>query len=815
MGVRLLQSWTLRRNFMNSLLEIIKTNHEKRDLEKKQELLSRYRYYYDSLEIDDEAILIESAHGESVYGNMYYILKELATSTDYVSYKKYVVYRNTEQKNLIINKLSTGKNIIPIKYKSDLYYKVLASAKFLFNDTSFGSFYIKKDGQIYLNTWHGTPLKHMGRKHSTGRHTLGNIQRNFLMADYILFPNDYSADIMIDDYMIRNLYNGKYIFSGYPRNTELLKQTDVESIKQKLNLTGKKIYTYMPTWREDDGIENVLDVLKFFNEHLENDEVLYTNIHILESNNINLDRYKKVKPFPKNFETYEFLKISDCLITDYSSVMFDFAITGRKIVLYTYDEDEYINYRGLYIDLAELPFPNTKNVESLIDEIRTPKQYNDNEIIKKYCQYENIKATKNICDLIIKGECPELEVVSAKGNGKKNVLIFSGNLAQNGITVSLLSLLKKLDRTKYNYYVTFGCKSVSNHLEQLDKLYELVDYIPMQGGIVYTNEERNASKAFKKDKTVDFQTYWNDVKGAFELNIKRLYPNFNYSAAIQFNGYDTNRILEFSLMDAKKTIYVHNDMVREIEDKGYPNKEVLEYAYSHYDNVAIVTEAMRKSTEVISKRKDNIIVANNVINKDNIINQSKKKVSFDDDTISNYSLGEILDKIKKSKIVFVNVGRFSQQKGQDRLIKAFAKYHEKHKESTLMIIGGYEQDNYYSRLLELGRGEGIEDCLIMIKSMSNPYPLIKQADGFVLSSLYEGFGLVLAEANILGLPIVSTDIDGPRAFMKENGATLVEDSEDGILQGLELIGSGKEKYIEIDYNKYNQHCIEQFEGLLV
>ena len=99
--------------------------------------------------------------------------------------------------------------------------------------------------------------------------------------------------------------------------------------------------------------------------------------------------------------------------------------------------------------------------------------------------------------------------------------------------------------------------------------------------------------------------------------------------------------------------------------------------------------------------------------------------------------------------------------------------------------------------------------------MSNPYPLVKQCDYFAFSSLYEGFGLVLAEADILGLPCFSPDLPGPRSFMKKYGGLLVENSEKGILSGMEACINGiTPKKLQVDYEEYNKTAVEQFESML-
>jgi CDP-glycerol glycerophosphotransferase len=104
--------------------------------------------------------------------------------------------------------------------------------------------------------------------------------------------------------------------------------------------------------------------------------------------------------------------------------------------------------------------------------------------------------------------------------------------------------------------------------------------------------------------------------------------------------------------------------------------------------------------------------------------------------------------------------------------------------------------------------------VILVLSMSNPLPLIKACDGFILGSFYEGFGLVIVEADILGLPVVSTDITGPRLFMKNNKGTVVENTDAGVEEGFRLLIEGKVPLLTTDYKKYNENAVNEFYELL-
>jgi CDP-glycerol glycerophosphotransferase len=98
--------------------------------------------------------------------------------------------------------------------------------------------------------------------------------------------------------------------------------------------------------------------------------------------------------------------------------------------------------------------------------------------------------------------------------------------------------------------------------------------------------------------------------------------------------------------------------------------------------------------------------------------------------------------------------------------------------------------------------------------MTNPLPIVKACDGFILASHYEGIGLVLVEADILGLPVVSTDITGPRTFMQNNNGTLVPNTFEGVEEGFRLLIDGKVPMLTSDYKKYNENALEEFKKIV-
>lgn len=783
---------------------------------------SKYLEYYERLPIDDKAILLESEHGKKLDGNIFYILRYLATSKKYSGYKIYLsaIKRNHERfSEFLANHGIEG--VILVTTATDDYMRVLASAKYLINDTSFAQYYLKKEGQIYINTWHGTPLKALGKSDNGEFYAIGNIQKNFLASDFLLYPNEYTKQIMLRDYMLKNIARGKSFLSGYPRNEIFFDTEAGEIIREELGHGGKRVYAYMPTYRGNitrgkTGISTAFLVYYLYqiDRMLTDGEVFYVNLHPLAKDSVDFTCFKNIRQFPKEYEVYEFLNSVDVLITDYSSVFFDFATSGKKIVLFPYDEEEYISGRGMYVDMREFPFPRVYDEHQLLAEIRSEKNYSDDAFLETYCKYESIDASKRLCDYFILGKDTGISPEPIESNGKKNVLIYAGDLAPNGITASLRSLLAYVDLSKYNYYITFVSDMVKRFKDAIREFPEGVNYIATTGDMNLSVKDRIIRKLFKYG-LISAGRYMRLSGKCSEYELNRKYADAKIDTLVQFNGYDFEVILGFSVFKGNNIIFVHSDMLQEARTRGNQRLDVLKHAYNSYDHVAIVTEDMRVPTKKISGREDNIRVVKNTINYRLVRERGAMPVAYDGytkATVSEEALKEILASGAKK---FINVGRFSPEKGQDRLINAFARYTQKvNSDAYLIIIGGRSAPGYFEMLIEMSEKLGVSDRVILLERMSNPYAVLNACDGFILSSRYEGFGLVLAEADILGKPVVSTDIPGPRGFMQLHGGTLVEDSDEGIYQGLCMLADGLVKPMNADYEGYNAEAVAQFESML-
>ncbi|WP_256869151.1 CDP-glycerol glycerophosphotransferase family protein, partial [Enterococcus thailandicus] len=213
-----------------------------------------------------------------------------------------------------------------------------------------------------IQTWHGTPLKRLGLdiKNVTMPGTDTNKYReNFKNEaarwDYLISPNAYSTEIFRSAFA----YEGEILEIGYPRNDILLLPDNSEKIKQirkKLTIAeNQKVILYAPTWRDNQFIKK--GAYKFDNQfpfteilEQESDTIILTRLHYLVAEQFDPKQYGNRVIDVSSYEDISHLYlIADLLITDYSSVMFDFALTKKPMIFYMYDLDSYgQEIRGFY-----------------------------------------------------------------------------------------------------------------------------------------------------------------------------------------------------------------------------------------------------------------------------------------------------------------------------------------------------------------------------------------------------------------------------------------------------------------------------------
>jgi Putative glycosyl/glycerophosphate transferases involved in teichoic acid biosynthesis TagF/TagB/EpsJ/RodC len=805
-------------------------NPFKKIIEKYRRLpkLAKYRYtaYYEKLPVSEDTILIECFNGDGITGNPFWLLKAICGDKRLARYKLYVAANQKHYSEVCRALKVHGLDRATALAKYDkLYLKLLASAKYLITDVSLPIFFIKKPGQILLNVWHGTPLKGLGRSIRDNPHAIGNVQRIFLMSDYLLYPNRFTFDRMREDYMIAPYFKGKYVLSGYPRNDILFDREAAQKVREKLGLEGRRVVVYMPTYRDcadeeektyhDRMLRGALNAIEY---SAPGDITVIAKLHHLSGGSIDFTGFKRVIPFPDEYETYEVLAAADCLVTDYSSVMFDFAGTGRKIVLYAYDSQRYRDTRSMYFPLERLPFPIVTQPDSLAKEVGLPAYEPYADAMKEFTRYDCPDSSEKLVNLLFFGRTSKgMEIIdgSVFHNGNPNILIYAGTLIKNGMTTALMGILENTDTSKYNYLLTFYQKLVGDTKDVLNRLGRDVGYLGMPEGKPITYYEAICQYLYFHFN-VDLGFTRSAVRKISERDALRCFCGIDFHSAIHYTGYEKNVIHLFNAMNTRKIIYVHNDMLRETSSKGNIHRLSIMTAYREFDRIAAVRESMRSeiSGYIAADSVDRIAVAHNLNNIGYIRNRASEPLAFDADTWCNVSLDRVKEILALPEAArFIDIARFSPEKGLDRLVDAFVRCNREHPETYLFVIGGYGAAFDALR-------EQIEDCgcdhIVLIKSIRNPYPILAKCEAFILSSRYEGLPMTIMEALILGKPVVSTDIPGPAEFLRESGCgLLVEDSTEGVLDGFNAYYDGRLRSLKpFDAEAFNRKALAEFYGLL-
>ncbi len=320
---------------------------------------------------DSQLIVFESNFGK-VYGqNPRYIYEELLRQNRV--FRAVWVYQGKEKLKGIPG------NVIQVHRGSKDYFHYLARAGYWVNNIRFTVTY-KPEKTVYLQTWHGTPLKRLGLDIDVSGPEV-EARESFLKEskswDFLLAQNSYSAEIFKRAFSV----TGKIITKGYPADDLLLSLNPEksDSIKHKLGIKNKKVILYAPTWRDNERkgdswsftFSLALDLHKMKSQ-LSEEYVLLLRLHHLVADNIDLQGLEEFVIDVSNYpDTSELLLISDMLITDYSSIFFDYAVLKRPILFYMYDIEEYSSkLRGFYLDVNDdLPGTIIKSFEQLLDEI--------------------------------------------------------------------------------------------------------------------------------------------------------------------------------------------------------------------------------------------------------------------------------------------------------------------------------------------------------------------------------------------------------------------------------------------------------------
>ena len=363
-----------------------------------------YAFSSHFIPVKNNVIMFESSNGRNYTGNPRYIYEEMVRQGLDNEYN--CVWSLTD------TNIPIPGNCTKIKRPGMKFLFYSLRSKFWIFDSRH-QYYLKKNKNTrYIQTWHGTPLKKlaldMDKVNSSETTDIedykAKFKKNSSLWDYLISQNSYSSKIFKRAFA----FDGEMLEIGYPRNDILINEnneTKINEIKERLNIDkDKKIILYAPTWRDNEfhkkGIYKFATEMDFnaMQNALSDEYVLIVKFHYLVKDEINWDEYRDfIIECNEMWDIQELYLISDILITDYSSVMFDYALLNRPILFFTYDLDFYKdNLRDFYFDINTVPGPLIETTEDLVDFI---KNNSKEDYFEKYgTKYQAFKETYNEFD---------------------------------------------------------------------------------------------------------------------------------------------------------------------------------------------------------------------------------------------------------------------------------------------------------------------------------------------------------------------------------------------------------------------------------
>lgn len=798
--------------------------------------ITRYAKYYKHNKVKDNYVLYQSRDGKSMTDSPYAVFLYLLSHKKYKHLKHIWVVDTQKKKQEFAKKYKRYSNVEFVVKESNECLQMLTTAKYILNNSTFPAYFTKKENQVYVNTWHGTPIKAMGLDVEDNLLGSQNIIKNFLSSDILVSPNAHTSEVFKRAFRLDGLYSGELLEIGYPRIDLTLnadKKKVFKHLKQSdLHMSDREIILFAPTWRGSDvnkPEDSLKDVYRMVMELKNNTEYqVLVKVHPFVYKTAL--KYKELKPYlvPDSFDTNELLSVIDLLVTDYSSIFFDYLVTDKPMIFYSPDYEDYKNDRGFYIKPDALPGPSVFNTDDLIKAVNHAKAHTSKyarqyqEFKDLYVPYEDGKVTERLIDAMFSSEKgPSLKT-------KETILMYPGGMKNNGITTSAINLLENIDYDRYDVTIFLNNTHNTEILKNLSQVNENVRIILRKGPLLASTSEKYRD-IFVKNRglksPLEKLAYPTE---AYEREFRKIFGSSDFDYVIDFSGYSMfwSKIL-LGTQSKRKLIYLHSDIKSDMNRTvngnrpHYVNLKGIISLYYKFDYLVSVSE---ETCKINFKKLAKPNTEKKFVSAMNTINLSRINHLLTEDTDFFMHKGQQVLAIQKdNEIVSVPfnekdykvmaMGRLSPEKGFDILINGFSGVIKDHPTAKLYILG----DGPLRKALEdMIKRLKLEDNVFLVGQKSNPFNIMKRCDLFALTSHYEGQSMVLLEALTVGVNALASDIPANRYVLKAGDYGLLTENTP------ELVDENIRKFINhttptfehFDAQQHNAEALKQLYSLL-
>jgi CDP-glycerol glycerophosphotransferase len=725
-----------------------------------------------------------------------------------------------------------------VRSRSAVYLQALARSQYLITNATFPPEFQKREGQTVVNTWHGTPLKRMGYDMPDGAYEAANTMRNFLASDVLLAQNPHMTRMYLDAYRLEGTFRGRILELGYPRTDR--QHLDAEGRDRGIRALSdagievgdRLLVVYAPTWKganfssPRDDAEELLAAVRELQTLLGDRFRVLLKAHQAVHEAV-AGRAGHGVLIPNDIPSNVVLGLADVLITDYSSIFVDFLGTGRRIVFYTPDESDYERDRGTYFGTGELPGAVTTTLPELAAAILAPEDERS-ELAASWRQEftgrDDGHASARLIDAVFRDDA-EVRVPSASPTPvhRRSVLIYLGGMRSNGITNSALNLLAHLDHVALDVSVLIARPRTRDQRANAERIDPRVRQFHRVGGLTARPSTEALMRLIGRLWPRHQEPTWE--RRLWENEWQRCLGDARFDTVIDFSGYSrfwTKLVLHSP--PARRLIWLHNEMSAEV-DRPVAGRRRMRRSlpavfslYPRFDGlVSVSSELSAANRQELGDRfhvpTGHFLSARNVIDevsaRDRLREPLREAAQLVDAETGETSLPEWVDQLTADDGArwFVTVGRLSPEKNQARLLEAFAIVHAGYPETRMILIG----DGPLRGELEARRDAlGLRDAVVVAGALANPFPVLAQADCFVLSSDYEGQPMVLLEAAVAGLPIVTVRFGSVADAVPGDELHIVHQTVEGLAQGMRDYLDGAVRASGLDAEEYNDLALREF-----
>jgi glycosyltransferase involved in cell wall biosynthesis len=590
---------------------------------------------------------------------------------------------------------------------------------------------------------------------------------------------------------------------------------------------------YAPTWhgetfgRPEDDIDRLIadvhELQRVIGPHhvvlLKTHQV----VHAFASSRPELRRILIPNSLPANV----ILGACEGLVTDYSSIFFDYLATGKPIVFYTPDSAEYAETRGTYFPPEELPGPVVdeaalagRAMRSLLRSGKQAPRYA--EWRERFTAHEDGSATKRVIDIVFRGVTDGYDVRPARDDGRRRLLLYLGGMRSNGITTAAINLLSGIDHERYDVTALMAYSRRRWHNKNQALIPPHVRQVFRMGGMNGSKLEHLQRKREERRGAVlhsdvpRYRALWDD-----EWN--RVFGDARFDWVADFSGYSPFwATLLLHSPRAPHAIWLHNEMAADRHREVNGKKRMVQSlgrvfaVYGEYDQLVSVSPRL---TELNSRELAEFAPAERFVTVRNLPNVERVTVGMQQPLTE--LDGHPVDPETEEAIIpdwvhelethdgrwFVTVGRLSPEKNHERLIRAFETVHDRHPDAHLLIVGN---GPLHDRLQSQIDAAGLSAAVTLTGAYQNPFAILAAADCFILSSVYEGQPMVLLEAAVCRLPIVSTAFASVHDALPAGAIHVVGQSDSALADGMLAFLNGEVPPSSLDADAYLAEVAAEF-----